>query len=75
VGKEVEMVEALVSGCGKEVVNGVLHYWVRWAEILEPEHSLGDVKEMVDKFEARLSVKLEVRRERRDRVRTGASTW
>ncbi|KAH8748319.1 hypothetical protein BGZ57DRAFT_150587 [Hyaloscypha finlandica] len=52
------MVEALVSGCGK----GVLHYWVRWAETLEPEHSLGDAKEMVDKFEARLSVKREVKK-------------
>jgi hypothetical protein len=51
-------VEALVSGCGK----GVLHYWVRWAETLEPEHSLGDAEEMVDKFEARLSVKREVKK-------------
>ena len=29
-------------------------HWVRWAGTLEPEHSLGDAKEMVDKFEARL---------------------
>lgn len=53
VGKEVEMVEALVSGCGKEVVNGMLHYWVRWAEILEPEDSLGDAKEMVWRMQKR----------------------
>ena len=39
---------------GKEVINNVLYYWVRWAETLEPEHSLGDTKEIVDKFEARL---------------------
>jgi hypothetical protein len=39
---------------------------VRWAETLEPEHSLGDAKEMVDKFEARLSVKREVRSGRRE---------
>jgi hypothetical protein len=69
----VEIMEALISGCGKEVVNSVLHYWMRWAEILEPEYSLGDIKEIVDKFEARLSAKLEIRRERRDRVRNGAS--
>lgn len=31
---------------GKEVVNDVLYYWVRWAETLEPEHSLGDAKEI-----------------------------
>lgn len=39
-----------------------MHYWVRWAETLEPEHSLGDAEEMVDKFEARLSVKREVKK-------------
>jgi hypothetical protein len=58
---EVEMVEALVNRCGKEVINGVLH-WMRWAETLEPVRSLGDAKEMVDKFEALLSAKLEVKK-------------
>jgi hypothetical protein len=47
---------------GKEVVNGVLHYWVHWAKTLEPKHSLGDAKEIVDKFEARLSAKREVKK-------------
>lgn len=32
----------------------MLYYWVCWAETLEPKHSLGDAREMVDKFEARL---------------------
>lgn len=46
---------------GKEDVDGVLHYWVEWASTLEPEHSLGHAKELVDKFEARLRAKLEVK--------------
>ncbi|KAH6661857.1 hypothetical protein B0J14DRAFT_663139 [Halenospora varia] len=46
---------------GKEDVDGVLHYWVAWCETLEPEHSLGHAKELVDKFEARLLAKREVK--------------
>jgi hypothetical protein len=39
---------------GREDVDGVLHYLVEWCPTLEPEHSLGHAKELVDKFEARL---------------------
>jgi hypothetical protein len=49
---------------GKEIVNDILYYWVRWAETLEPEHTLGDAKEMVDKFEARLC-KREVKKQKK----------
>ena len=47
---------------GKEVINGVLHYRVRWAETPESEHSPGDAKEIVDRFETRLSAKREVKK-------------
>ena len=39
---------------GKEYVDGMLHYLVEWCPTLEPQHSLGHAKEMVDKFEAQL---------------------
>jgi hypothetical protein len=39
---------------GREHVEGVLHYLVEWCPTLEPEHSLGHAKELVDEFEARL---------------------
>jgi len=42
---------------GKEDIGGVLHYLVNWSPTLEPEHSLGHAKELVDKFEARLRAK------------------
>jgi hypothetical protein len=44
----------------------VLHYIVDWHPTLMPEHSLGNVKEQVDKFEARLQAqrKIENRRAR-----------
>jgi hypothetical protein len=39
---------------GKEYVDGILHYLVEWCPTLEPEHSLGHAKELVDEFKARL---------------------
>jgi hypothetical protein len=42
---------------GGEDVDGVLHYRVKWASTLEPEHSLGHAKELMDEFEARLQAK------------------
>jgi hypothetical protein len=39
---------------GREHVDGVLHYLVEWCPTLEPEHSLGHAKELVDEFEAQL---------------------
>jgi hypothetical protein len=39
---------------GREDVDGVLHYLVDWVPTLLPKHSLGGLKEMVDKFEAQL---------------------
>jgi hypothetical protein len=39
---------------GKEYVDGVLHYLVEWCPTLEPQHSLGHAKELVDKFESQL---------------------
>jgi hypothetical protein len=39
---------------GKEYVDGMLHYLVELCPTLEPQHSLGYAKELVDKFEARL---------------------
>jgi hypothetical protein len=41
---------------GREHVDGVLHYLVEWCPTLEPEHSLGHAKELVDEFEAQLRV-------------------
>lgn len=49
---------------GKEDIDGVLHYWVEWASTLEPKHSLGHAKELVDGFEARFRAKLEVKNRR-----------
>lgn len=49
---------------GKEDVDGVLHYWVDWHSTLLPEHSLGHAKEIVDKFEARLRSRCEVKKGR-----------
>jgi hypothetical protein len=39
---------------GKEYVDSILYYLVEWCPTLEPEHSLGYAKELVDEFEARL---------------------
>jgi hypothetical protein len=39
---------------GKEYVDGVLNYLVEWCPTLEPQHSLGHAKELVDKFESQL---------------------
>jgi hypothetical protein len=39
---------------GKEYVDGVLHYMVKWCPTLEPVHSLEHAKELVDEFEAQL---------------------
>jgi hypothetical protein len=39
---------------GREDVDGVLHYLVEWSPTLEPEHSLGQAKELVVEFEAQL---------------------
>jgi hypothetical protein len=39
---------------GKEYVDGVLHYSVKWCPTLEPVHSLEHAKERADEFEARL---------------------
>jgi hypothetical protein len=36
---------------GKDYVDGVLHYLVKWCPTLEPVHSLGHAKELVDEFE------------------------
>jgi hypothetical protein len=38
----------------KEYVDGVLHYLVEWCPTLEPQHSLGHAKELVDEFESQL---------------------
>ena len=38
----------------KEYVASVLHYLVKWCPTLEPQHSLGHVKELMDEFEAQL---------------------
>jgi hypothetical protein len=46
----------------------VLHYLVNWSPTLEPKHSLVYVKELVDKFEARLRAK---RRDKNKRGRLG----
>jgi hypothetical protein len=48
---------------GKEDINGVPHYLVDWHPTLVPEHSLGDAKELVDKFEARLRAQREAKNE------------
>ena len=39
---------------GKEYVDGVLHYMVKWCPTLEPVHSLEHAKELMDEFEAQL---------------------
>jgi hypothetical protein len=49
---------------GKEYVDGVLHYLVKWCPTLEPVHSLEHAKELVDEFEARL-IALRMEKERR----------
>jgi hypothetical protein len=38
---------------GKEVVDGVVHYWVQWEATLLPEHESPKTKALVKKFEAR----------------------
>jgi hypothetical protein len=38
----------------KEYVEGVLHNLAEWCPTLEPQHSLGHAKELVDEFEAQL---------------------
>lgn len=42
---------------GKEDINGEPHYLVDWQPTLLPRHSLGDAKELVDNFEARLKAR------------------
>jgi hypothetical protein len=54
---------------GKEDVNGKQHYWVDWRPTLLPEHSLGQAKDLVDKFEARLTTQ---RRFKNGRGRLGS---
>jgi hypothetical protein len=39
---------------GKEDVDGVLHYWVKWEPTLVPKYELKKAKRLVEKFEARL---------------------
>ena len=39
---------------GKEYVDGMLHYLVEWCPTLEPQHSLGYAKELVDKLKSQL---------------------
>jgi hypothetical protein len=39
---------------GREVVGGVVHYWVQWEPTLVPEYELPKAKALVEKFEARL---------------------
>lgn len=50
---------------GREHVDGVLHYLVEWCPTLEPEHSLGHAKEIVDEFEAQLLEQRSVKSGRR----------
>ena len=54
---------------GKEYVNGVLHYLVKWCPTLEPVHSLEHAKGLVDEFEARLTA---LRKDKGGRVGLGA---
>jgi hypothetical protein len=49
---------------GKEDVKGVVHYLVEWCPTLVPENSLGNAKELVDEFEARVRAKREVKNRR-----------
>jgi hypothetical protein len=49
---------------GKEDIDGVLHYLVEWSPTLLPEHALGQAKELVDKFEARLRAQREANKGR-----------
>lgn len=56
---------------GKEYVNGVLHYLVEWCPTLEPQHSLGHAKVLVDEFEAQLQAH---RRTNDSRERLGQKT-
>ena len=42
----------------------MLHYLVDWHPTLMPEPSLGNAKELVDKFEARLRAQRKVKNER-----------
>lgn len=53
---------------GKEYVDGVLHYMVKWCSTLEPVHSLEHAKELVDEFEARLRAR---RKDKEGRVQLG----
>lgn len=54
---------------GKQDVDGVPHYLVVWFETLVPEHALGNAKELVDEFEARLRTRRGVNNGRvRDRL-------
>lgn len=53
---------------GKEYVDGVLHYMVKWCPTLEPAHSLEHAKELVDEFEARLR---RLRKDKEGRVQLG----
>jgi hypothetical protein len=46
---------------GKEDVDGVLHYLVEWCPTLEPEHSLGYARELLDEFEEQLRARCRVK--------------
>jgi hypothetical protein len=53
---------------GKEYVDGVLHFLVKWCPTLEPVHSLERSKELVDEFEGRLEA---LRKDKEGRVGPG----
>ncbi|KAH7370234.1 hypothetical protein BKA65DRAFT_471464 [Rhexocercosporidium sp. MPI-PUGE-AT-0058] len=48
----------------KEDLNGVSYYLVDWHPTLLPSHSLGHIKELVDKFEARIRAQRRVSNKR-----------
>jgi len=43
---------------GKRTDNGTTHYLVRWQETWEPEHALGNARELIDGFEGRRRARL-----------------
>lgn len=49
---------------GKKVVDGEVQYLVDWRPTLVPEHELGNAKELVDEFEARVRSQRESKRGR-----------
>jgi hypothetical protein len=48
----------------KKVINDEVHYLVDWRPTLVPEHALGNAKELVDEFEARVRAQLKSKSER-----------